>query len=148
MKDFLKFFTFSIIIYYLQMGLLVRIIKESIENNATCSGYYDSIQFISLYILIISIFEFQSFCKYCLLLQIEGMFQLIPLKVFRYLCLFTSLLTSHILIYRLLYLLLDIILFSYFYIIKDSTFANVFHRYNLRIGLDVKIRNAFIVSNV
>lgn len=125
---------------------MVKIVVKGYEIYCTTGFEYTEIQNTALYILFLSVLEFVAMTKFCVNLEIEGAFQLIPLKFFRYISIFGSLINASIVQYRLLYLLIDMLLFYYFLQIKDTAFSQVFHKYNIRIGLDVNIRNAFIVS--
>ncbi|KAF9763003.1 hypothetical protein NGRA_1590 [Nosema granulosis] len=147
MKQTTQFFVVFVAIYYTQLALLVKMVIEGLCLYKIDSPAYKDVKFTANYALLQWIFEFYSIAKYCVTFEVEGLVQLVPLKVFRYLCFFASIFEKEIHIYRTLYLCLDIVFVFLFFIFKDSTLEIVLHNYNLKIGTDVKVRNAFIVSD-
>lgn len=146
MKHTTNFFIIFIVIYYAELGVLVKIVLEGLKLFKVGSPPYNDVKYTSTYALLLWIFEFYSVAKYCVNYQIEGIIQLVSLKVFRYFCFFGSIFDSEKYIYRFAYVVLDFIFIISFVVSKNSTLELVLHKYNLMIGTDVGIRNAFIVS--
>lgn len=146
MKNFTKFFIIYLVIFYAELIILMRIVRIGIKQEQYIPLDLMDAIFTSFYMFILCFCEFYSVVKFCIIFELEGLFQLLPLKIYRYLSIVTCFLSADILFYRLLYLSLEIISFIYFLAIKDSTFAKVFHKYNLKLGLDIAVRNSFIVS--
>ncbi|KAF9763008.1 hypothetical protein NGRA_1589 [Nosema granulosis] len=146
MKHTDRFFLVFLVIYYSQLITLVKIISKELLLYSDNLPAHNDVQFISFYELLLAGFEFFSVCKYCIGLQIEGLIYLLALKIDRYLFLFTREFDCGLYLCRFLYVAFDLIFVTYFVIVKDSTFVIVLHQYNVKIGLDVKVRNSFIVS--
>lgn len=148
MKETDKLFLLYFIIFFVELVILITIIKEGFNKNMTLSFKYTNVQKLALYILVLQGLEFILMARFCIALQLAAAIQLIPLNVFRYFCLIRIFPMTHIIPYILLYFSLDMTVFIYFLKIKDSAFATVFREYNRAIGVDVKVRNAFIVSQI
>lgn len=146
MKSTIKFFIIFLIIFYSELLVLMKIVRigtkqEQIRNSHLMDGI-----FTSFYMFILCFCEFYSVVKFCIIFELEGLFQLLPLKVYRYLSIIFCFFSENILFYRILYLSMEIMLIIYFLSIKNSTFAQVYHKYNLKLGLEIDVRNSFIVS--
>ncbi|KAF9763002.1 hypothetical protein NGRA_1591 [Nosema granulosis] len=146
MAESSKFFPVFLVIYYLELVILAFIVRDGLNYGYRDEMEYMDAVFTSIYIMILAIFEFYSVVKCCVIFQIEGLFQILPLKIYRYVSLMLIFIDPKVFILRLSYLFLDSILIAYFLFTKDSTFVNIFHSYNLKIGLDLNVRNSFIVS--
>lgn len=146
MKGKTNFFIVFIIIYYLELGVLVKIVLEGLKLFKVGSPAYNDVKYTSTYALLLWIFEFYSAARYSVIFQIEGLIQLISLKIFRYFCFFGSIFELESFFYRFAYTSLDFIFIISFLVSKDSTLELALHKYNLQVGTDVGIRNAFIVS--
>jgi hypothetical protein len=135
-----------ILIHFLQLLVMVNMIKIGFDEFQVCQTEYTEIQYLSLYILILSIFEFASVMRFYIQLDMGGLIQLITLKVLRYFHLYASRLRYQTSIQRIMYLILDLVILESFLCSEEQTFSLVYHQYNKRVGLNVVIRNAFIVS--
>jgi hypothetical protein len=108
---------------------------------------YNEIEYLALFMLILSLLENASVMKFFIHLDLGGLIQLVPLKILRYVHFFGSGIRYGTIILRLVYLILDLIILECFLCFKDQAFSSVFQQYNKRVGLDVVIRNGFIVSS-
>lgn len=146
MKSGWNFFCVYLFIFYAKFIILIVIIENGMRESQNDPERCMDAIFTSFYMSILTICEFYSIVKFCISLQIEGLIQIVPLKLYRYLTIFGSFISLNILFFRLLYLALDLAIISYFFMVKDTTFANVFYKYNKILGAEIKVRNAFIVS--
>lgn len=134
-----------IVIHYAQLICLIEITISGLSLFKDTSSYND-IKFISCYSSLLWVFEFYSIANYCVCYRIEGLIHLLSLKFSRYLCFFTSLFAEEFYKARVYYIGLDIILIMFVFMNLKSTLRDVLHRYNLAVGLEIKVRNSFIVS--
>lgn len=146
MNNLKNFFVFYLCVFYSELTLLIAITqKVKMERGIEPTSINDA-STSALYFFFISCLEFYTVAKYTYMLEIEALIQLLPLKISHYLFLATGIANFHIKILACFYLGLDFVLFSVFLWIRDSAFSRIYHKYNMRIGTDIGIRNAFMVS--
>jgi hypothetical protein len=121
-------------------------IQKGYEDFIINEANYTQIQYLALYMMILSILEFEAMMKFLIQGDMGGLIQKLQLKVMRYYQLFASRLRYNSVVPRLIYILLDLVVLESFLFFRDQAFSSVFHKYNRIIGADVHIRNAFIVS--
>jgi hypothetical protein len=92
-------------------------------------------------------FEFVSVTKYLLFCEMEGLFQLIPLKIFKYFAIWVGFIIERNYINRIIFFVLDIIMILGIIKIHNTTLSFVYHNYNMKIGSDTRIRNAYVIRN-
>ncbi|KAF9762629.1 hypothetical protein NGRA_1893 [Nosema granulosis] len=143
-----RFFLFYLGVYYIQLCISMIIISKQIEIYKLECNSHNDIFFVSLCFSLMTFLEFYSISKFCFLLQIEGIVQLIPLKVCHYMFILGSIASAGTRFYGLAYMLCDGIFLAVFCFMKDESFSQVYHEYNFKIGMDVNIRNSFIVSQI
>lgn len=124
------------------------IIKNSIEVYGYGPCSHNDIYFISLCFSLLSFLEFYSIAKFCFLFQLEGIVQFIPLKICHYFFILKAIIFTETRTFGLAYVVCDALFIIVFWIMKDDNFSSVYHEYNIKIGMDVNVRNAFIVSEI
>lgn len=102
----------------------------------------------SICFLLFNYLELYCISKFCLLLRMEGLVQIFPLKLSHYLLLIEYICIPNACGLALTYILLDIVFLTIFMYYKDEVFSTVYHDYNMKIGCDIDKRNSFIYRNV
>lgn len=141
-----RFFLFYLVIFYVELSVQMMIIRDSIDLQKEARNSHNNIYFISLCFSLLSFLEFYSISKFCFLLQLEGIVQFIPLKICHYFFVLKALCHFETRLFAVAYMLCDAMFLVVFLFMKDESFSNVYHEYNIKIGMDVNVRNAFIVS--
>lgn len=146
MRFFGNFFIFYLVIFYSELSILIALTKKVKKAKGLEPISINDASTSALYFFFISCLEFYTVAKYAYMLEIEAIVQLIPLKISHYLFLITGIINFPIKILAYFYLGFDFVFLLVFMWIRDSAFAKIFHKYNMRIGSDIGIRNSFMVS--
>lgn len=143
-----QLFVYNLIANYIGVLISMNITYQRIKEVGCGDEHHNLARFTLMCFLLMTYLEFYSSAKFFFLMQLEGIAQLIPLKVFHYLFLVEYITFKGTRIFALTYLIVDIICILVFWKHKDEFFAEIYHEYNIRLGCDVNVSNAFIARNI
>ncbi|KAF9762404.1 hypothetical protein NGRA_2039 [Nosema granulosis] len=148
MTNLRAFFIFYLFIFYGELIILMALTRKVGKERGPEPISINDARTSALYFFFISCLEFYTVAKYCYMLEIEALIQLLPLKISHYLFLATGIAHFNIKILCCFYIGLDVVFVVVFLWVRDASFSSIYHKYNMKIGTDIGVRNAFMIRNL